>query len=75
MTTTITATIQGEPENLRDASVCAVRFASTRRFADHRLTVRYICETEDYEAALTQAMENIDLEQVERFDCELVSIG
>ena len=75
MTITITATIQGEPENLRDACLCAVRFASTQRFSGNRLELGYICETDDQEMALTQVLESIDLEQVERCSCELVSIG
>lgn len=47
--TTITVAFQGEPEQLKDAIVCAVHFASRRRIVGNRLIAQYICETDDYD--------------------------
>jgi hypothetical protein len=75
MTTTITSIFSGKPENLKDALCTAIHYASRRRLAGHELTVRYICETDDYDAAMTATMDSIDIEQVANCRCELVSIG
>jgi hypothetical protein len=71
---TITVAFQGEPENLQDASVCAIHFASTRRFVGNRLIAKYVCETDNYDQAMTSVMESINIDQVEELGCELLWI-
>lgn len=73
--TTITATFRGKPDELKDASVCAIHYASTRRLTGDLLTVSYICETDDYEKAFSDVMDSIDIARVELCNCELVSIA
>lgn len=75
MTTTIVAMFRGEPEDLQDANVTAVHYASRRRLVGNQLTVWYVCETDNYEAALTSVMDSIDIGQVENCGCDLLSIG
>ena len=58
---TITVGFEGKPNNLKDANVCAIHHASTRRIAGNRLIAQYICE--------------IDIDRAERFGCRLLWIG
>ena len=72
---TITVVIQGQIENLKDASMLGVHFASTKRIQGDKLTASFICETEDREQALQETMECINLQELERCECDLLSIG
>jgi len=75
MTTTITVTFRGKPEDLKNANVFAIHSASRRHLVGDRLTAIYVCETDDYDTAMDRVHDAIDVDQVERFHCELVSIG
>lgn len=77
-TTNIRVTFRGDTENLKDALATAIRYESKRRFSGRNrdtLTVTYICETDDYEDAIQEAQDSIDIAKVEDLGCELVEIG
>lgn len=78
--TTITAVLKSSNHNtLKDALVCAVRFASDRDvnygLASSTAKLSWICETSDYDTAIANVQENIDCDALESFGVELVSIG
>ena len=72
---TITVGFEGKPNNLKDANVCAIHHASTRRIAGNRLIAQYICETDDYDQAMNIVMDTIDIDRAEGFGCRLLWIG
>lgn len=72
--TMITATFTGQRENLVLATTFAIHFASRTRIKRDKLTVEYHCENEDYDQARREVQECIDLGEIERLECDLVSI-
>lgn len=71
--TRIKAIFEGMPEYLEMAGFSAVSNFSFKKIVGNRLFVTWICETEDYETALSQCMEDVNSDSL--FRVELVSIG
>ncbi len=73
--TKIRLVFSGSYENLKTANVFAIHLASERKLKGNKLDVLYICETDDYEQAIQDVQESINLEELEFCRCELLSIG
>lgn len=71
--TRIKAIFEGMPQDLEMAGFSAVSNYSIKKIVGNRLFVTWICETEDYESALSECMEEVHLDSL--FNVELVSIG
>lgn len=71
--TRIKAIFEGMPEFLEMAAFSAVSNYSIKKIVGSRLFVTWICETEDYETALSECMECVDLDAL--FNVDMVSIG
>lgn len=71
--TRIKAIFEGMREDLEMAELSAVSNFSFKKIVGNRLFVTWICETEDYESALTDCMEKVNLDSL--FRVELVSMG
>ena len=73
--TAIQVQAKGTAKQLQAALKIAFNFASSYKFSSGQLTVTYICETVNYQQALNDAQDSIDIELLESTCAELVSIG
>lgn len=73
--TTITVQLQGNPENLKDVLVWAVHYYSAKKIVKNLLILTYIWEEKDPDKALEGTQDCIDLDELDKFNVELVSIG
>lgn len=73
--TTITVQLQGKLVNLQDALIGAAHWYSAKKITGNVLTLSYICETSDWNRALQDTQDCIDLGMLEAMNVELLSIG
>lgn len=73
--TTITAIFKGTDLNLDMVLACGLRYFSKRRLTGNTLRVEWIIETLDYEKAIEETQDCINLSEIELWDCELISLS
>ena len=71
---TITAKIVGLPTDLDMVSICAISSATNKAIKGNVLTATWVIETSDYLEALEEVQESINIEEIEKFNCELIKI-
>jgi hypothetical protein len=73
--TTITVQLKGKPDDLKDALVWAVHYYSAKKIVKNLLTLTYIWEEKNFDKAFEGTQDCISLDELDKFDIELVSIG
>lgn len=68
--THINAVFAGKRLDLEMAEFWAIKFASIKKFKENKLFVTWICETEDYEQALEECMECVDMDRLREVEIE-----
>lgn len=68
---TITVTLKGQHEFLKDALVSACHYYSTSNVNGDMAVLTYISETDDYDAALMEVLDSINVRQLENLGIDV----
>ena len=73
--TTINAHFTGQPSNLEMFNFSGIKFPSSTACRNGNLIVSWTLETEDYNQALEEVHNSIDLDQAELWSCDLITLN
>ena len=74
--TTIKAQFSAKDQsNLETALVFGIKHTSTKQLAGNSLFVSWICETDNYEQALSDCMESVNMDEMDSLGVDVVTIG
>ena len=72
---TITAKLTGNIKDLEMVLACGIKCNSTKKLSQDNLVITWICEESDYNEALQDCIDLINLREVKLWNCNLVSIS